>query len=193
MSPNRPSLAFCPNNLGTPHPLTLIIGQIDDLQNIRRRNTKFVDRVPPTIVRMNPAEGQEILVKQRLNRPVTPHLGIYKIGQVWFSASAWTRITGIALGGTAYLSLCAYAIAPMLGMPFDSAALVSAFGSLPFVAKAALKFGLLGFPFSYHFINGVRHLVFDLGFGYKKAQFAKSEAATWTLSILGGLALAFAL
>ncbi|KAJ3531027.1 hypothetical protein NM208_g9063 [Fusarium decemcellulare] len=150
-------------------------------------------RGPPKIVRMNPTEGQEILVKQRLNRPVTPHLSIYKIGQVWFSASAWTRITGIALGGTAYLSLCAYAIAPVLGIPFDSAALVSAFGSLPFVAKSALKFGLLGFPFSYHFINGVRHLVFDLGFGYKKAQFAKSEAVTWTLSILGGLALAFIL
>ncbi|EEU42060.1 uncharacterized protein NECHADRAFT_50762 [Fusarium vanettenii 77-13-4] len=146
---------------------------------------------PPTIVRMSAKDGHDILVKQRLNRPVTPHLSIYKIGQVWFSASAWTRITGIALGGTAYLTLCAYAVAPLLGLPFDSAAVASAFGSLPFVVKAAVKFGLLGFPFSYHFVNGVRHLVFDLGFGYKKAQFRKSEAATWTLSIIGGLVLAF--
>ncbi|KAI1066615.1 hypothetical protein LB507_011092 [Fusarium sp. FIESC RH6] len=145
----------------------------------------------PTITRLNPNEGQQILVKQRLNRPVTPNLSIYKIEQIWFSASAWTRITGLLVGGTAYLTLGAHAVAPYLGLGFDSAALVSAFGTLPFAAKAAIKFGLLGFPFSYHFFNGIRHLVFDLGFGYKKAQFKRSEAATWTLSIISGLALAF--
>ncbi|KAF4344281.1 cytochrome b-large subunit [Fusarium beomiforme] len=143
------------------------------------------------IVHLNEKEGHEILVKQRLNRPVTPNLTIYKLGQVWFSASAWTRITGLAVGGTAYLTLCAYAVAPYFGMGFDWAALVSTFGPLPFVAKAAVKFGLLGFPFTYHFVSGIRHLVFDLGFGYKKARFKESEAATWTLSILGGLLLAF--
>ncbi|KAG5762722.1 hypothetical protein H9Q72_009194 [Fusarium xylarioides] len=148
-------------------------------------------RERPAIVHMNQKEGHDILVKQRLNRPVTPNLTIYKVGQVWFSASAWTRITGLAVGGTAYLTLCAHAVASYLGMGFDSAALVSAFSALPFAAKAAIKFGLLGFPVSYHFINGIRHLVFDLGFGYKKAQFKRSEAATWILSILGGLVLAF--
>ncbi|KAM0237149.1 hypothetical protein ACHAPO_004494 [Fusarium lateritium] len=145
----------------------------------------------PIITKLKPEEGQQILVKQRLNRPVTPNLGIYEIGQVWFSASAWTRITGLVVGGTAYLTLGAHAVAPYLGLGFDSTALVTAFGALPFVAKAAIKFGLLGFPFSYHFINGIRHLVFDLGIGYKKAQFKKSEAATWILSIVSGLVLAF--
>ncbi|CVK97110.1 related to cytochrome b-large subunit [Fusarium mangiferae] len=145
----------------------------------------------PAIVHTSQKEGHDILIKQRLNRPVTPNLTIYQVGQVWFSASAWTRITGLSVGGTAYLTLCAHAVAPYLGMRFDSAALVSAFGALPFATKAAIKFGLLGFPFAYHFINGIRHLVFDLGFGYKKAQFKKSEAATWILSILGGLVLAF--
>ncbi|WXC56346.1 hypothetical protein SNK03_002277 [Fusarium graminearum] len=146
---------------------------------------------PPTITNLKPEEGHQILVKQRLNRPVTPNLSIYKIGQVWFSASAWTRITGLIVGGTAYLTLGAHAVAPHLGLGFDSVALVSAFGALPSAAKAAIKFGLLGFPFSYHFINGIRHLVFDLGIGYKKAQFKKSEVATWTLSVIGGLVLAF--
>ncbi|KAG8676114.1 cytochrome b subunit of succinate dehydrogenase, Sdh3p [Fusarium poae] len=145
----------------------------------------------PIITKLQPEEGREIVVKQRLNRPVTPNLGIYKIGQVWFSASAWTRITGLIVGGTAYLTLGAHAVAPYLGLGFDSTALVTAFGALPFVAKAAVKFGLLGFPFSYHFINGIRHLVFDLGIGYNKAQFKKSEAATWILSVISGLVLAF--
>ncbi|KAI1049004.1 hypothetical protein LB506_004898 [Fusarium annulatum] len=148
-------------------------------------------RERPEIVHTSQKEAHDILVKQRLNRPVTPNLTIYKVGQVWFSASAWTRITGLAVGGTAYLILCAHAVAPYLGIGFDSAALVSVFGALPFATKAAIKFGLLGFPFAYHFINGIRHLVFDLGIGYKKAQFKKSEAATWILSILGGLVLAF--
>ncbi|KAL4726872.1 cytochrome b subunit of succinate dehydrogenase, Sdh3p [Fusarium chlamydosporum] len=127
---------------------------------------------------------------KRLNRPVTPNLSIYKIEQIWFSASAWTRITGLIVGGTAYLVLGAHAVAPYLGLGFDSTALVSAFGALPFAAKATIKF-VLGFPFSYHFFNGIRHLVFDLGVGYKKAQFKKSEAATWALSMIGGLVLAF--
>ncbi|KAF5675047.1 oxidoreductase [Fusarium denticulatum] len=121
----------------------------------------------------------------------TPKLAVARLLSQQASASAWTRITGLAVGGTAYLTLCTHAVAPYLGMGFDSAALVSAFGALPFAVKAAVKFGLLGFPFTYHFVNGIRHLVFDMGFGYKKTQFNKSEAATWILSILGGLVLAF--
>merc|ERR1711988_1208764 len=57
---------------------------------------------PIATVKQTPAEGNEILAKQRLNRPVSPHLGIYKMNQTWLGSSAWTRITGCALSGVAY-------------------------------------------------------------------------------------------
>lgn len=63
---------------------------------------------------------------------------------------------------------------------------------MPSVLNYGIKF-LLGFPFSYHFINGMRHLVFDLGKGFQKATIVKTETATWILSGLGGLFLAFGL
>lgn len=96
----------------------------------------------------------------------------------------------MTLSGTAYLYFCAYTMAPLLGVPVDSAAVASAFASLPAAAQATVKFAL-GFPFAYHFLNGTRHLVFDFGIGFQKANFKRAEAITWSLSILGGLALAF--
>merc|ERR1712000_174126 len=47
--------------------------------------------------KLTPTEGNDILAKQRLNRPIAPHLGIYKLNQSWFGHSAWTRITGCTL------------------------------------------------------------------------------------------------
>jgi succinate dehydrogenase (ubiquinone) cytochrome b560 subunit len=51
--------------------------------------------------------------------------------------------------------MAAYAI-----VPFSSAALASAIHSLPF---AVIVFGkaAIAFPFAYHTMNGIRHLVFD--------------------------------
>ena len=45
---------------------------------------------------------------------------------------------------------------------FDSATMVSAFGSLPAVVKVGLKFGI-ALPFTFHSFNGIRHLVWDTG------------------------------
>merc|ERR1712000_270094 len=114
--------------------------------------------------KLTPTEGNDILAKQRLNRPIAPHLGIYKLNQSWFGHSAWTRITGCTLSGAAYVYFTSYLVAP-----------------------------LLGFPFSYHSINGCRHLVFDLGKGFDKATIVKTETVTWIASAVGALFLAFGL
>ncbi|KOS16990.1 Succinate dehydrogenase cytochrome B subunit [Escovopsis weberi] len=142
--------------------------------------------------KVTPKEGHEILAAQRLNRPISPHLGIYKIEQTWFGASAWTRITGITLSGTAYLYFATYLAAPLLGWHVESAALASGFAALPLAAKGGLKFAL-AFPFTFHFINGVKHLVYDLGIGFQKTQIKKGEMALWVSSVLGALGLAFGL
>lgn len=149
-------------------------------------------RSPVATTKVTPTEGNEILAKQRLNRPVAPHLGIYKKNQTFFSHSAWTRITGCTLSGVAYAYFAAYLVSPLVGWHLESASLASAFAAMPLAISGGIKF-LLGFPFTYHFINGCRHLVFDLGKGFNKASFARAETFLWSASVLGGLFLAFGL
>lgn len=142
--------------------------------------------------KLSQTDGHQILVNQRLQRPIAPHLGIYKIEQTWLGHSAWTRITGCTLSGVAYLYFTSYLVAPLFGWHLESASLASAFGALPFLVKGGVKF-FLGFPFAYHFINGLRHLWFDLGKGFAKASIKRGEMVLWVSSILSGLFLAFGL
>ncbi|KAK5993911.1 Succinate dehydrogenase cytochrome B subunit [Cladobotryum mycophilum] len=129
---------------------------------------------PISTTKISNEEGQQILVNQRLQRPISPHLGIYKIEQTWFGASAWTRITGITLSGTAYLYFASYLISPS------------------WASTSSVKFAL-AFPFTFHFINGIKHLVYDFGVGFAKTTIMKGEIALWVSSVLGGLYLAFGL
>lgn len=149
-------------------------------------------RSPIATTKLSPDEGQQILVNQCLHRPVSPHLGIYKMEQTWFGASAWTRITGCTLSGAAYLYFTGYLVAPLLGLHLESASLAAAFGGLPWLVKGGVKFGL-AFPFAFHFINGIKHLVYDMGIGFAKTSIKKGEIALWVSSVLSGLYLAFGL
>lgn len=57
---------------------------------------------------------------------------------------------------------CGYAATSILGLPFDAASIVTAFGSLPVIAKIGAK-AAMAFPFAFHSVNGLRHLVWDFG------------------------------
>jgi len=137
-------------------------------------------------------EGHDILARQRLNRPVAPHLGIYKMEQTWFSLSAWTRITGCTLSGAAYVYFSSYLVAPLLGMHLETASLVAAFGAMPLIAKGAVKFAL-AFPFAYHFIMGTMHLVYDTGAGFTKASIMRAHTFIWAGSVVAALGLVIGL
>ncbi|KAF4120661.1 succinate dehydrogenase (ubiquinone) cytochrome b560 subunit [Geosmithia morbida] len=145
-----------------------------------------------TTEKATPTEGNEILARQRLNRPVSPHLGIYKLNQTWLGHSAWTRITGCTLSGAAYAYFAAYLVSPLLGWHLESASVAAAFSALPVVVAGGIKLAL-SFPFTYHFINGVRHLIFDIGKGFTKKEIVRGEIALWSLSLVGSLFLAFGL
>lgn len=110
--------------------------------------------------------------------------------QTWFGTSAWTRITGTILSGSLYAYMGAYLVAPLVGLHIETASLVSALGAAPLFVKGGLKFAL-GFPFAYHFLAGVRHLVYDIGTGFPKATIIKSDKILWASGIIGGLILAF--
>jgi len=55
-----------------------------------------------------------------------------------------------------------YIVAPAFGVPFDSADIISLVQSLPEWAKVTGKV-ILAAPFTYHGINGFRHLSWDMG------------------------------
>jgi succinate dehydrogenase / fumarate reductase cytochrome b subunit len=97
--------------------------------------------------------------KAAVNRPISPHLTIYK-PQISSVPSITHRITGVGLGvGTIWLAwwLIAAASGP------DAFAIVQTFSG-----SIIGRLLLLGFTWAlcFHFINGIRHLIWDLGFGF---------------------------
>ncbi|KAJ5104740.1 hypothetical protein NUU61_002087 [Penicillium alfredii] len=137
----------------------------------------------------NTEDPTQILAKQRLNRPVAPHLAIYK-PQIGWVASSLHRITGVALSGSLYLWATAYLVSPALGWHLESASMVAAFGALPLVAKVLLK-ATMALPFTFHCMNGVRHLMWDLGRGLTNPTIIKSGWTVVGLSVASALTLAF--
>jgi len=117
---------------------------------------------------VNQDEGYQILVKQRLNRPNSPHLQIYK-PQITSTLSILNRITGGMVSVGFYGFALSYLAAPMFGWHLESSTLAAAFGDLPLAAKAAIKF-TVALPFTFHSINGIRHLVWDTGRELKNKQ-----------------------
>lgn len=84
----------------------------------------------------------------------------------------------------------AYLAAPLLGWHLESASIVALVGGLPLIVKGGIK-TLLAFPFAFHAINGVRHLVYDFGVGFTKGQVTKGGYYILGASVLSSLYLAF--
>ena len=137
----------------------------------------------------NQDEGFKILVKQRLNRPISPHLTIYQPQVTWY-LSALNRITGSILSGGFYVFGFSYLVAPLFGWHLESSTIAAAFGSLPVAAKVALKFGV-ALPFTFHSWNGIRHLVWDTGRQFSNKQVQQSGWAVVGLTVVSSGALAY--
>lgn len=134
-------------------------------------------------------EAQDILVKQRRNRPVSPHLSIYRPQITWI-ASSLNRITGVMLSGGLYLFGFAYLAAPALGWHLETSSMVAAVAGWPLVAKIAAK-ATVAFPFFFHSLNGLRHLSWDLGKGLSNPAVIKSGWAVVAASSALGLYYTF--
>jgi succinate dehydrogenase / fumarate reductase cytochrome b subunit len=109
-------------------------------------------------------------------RPLSPHLEIYR-WQIGNSLSILHRVTGIVLAlGLAGLSYWLIALAA--GADSYRVAL-RIFGSALGIAA------LIGwtFAFLYHLLNGVRHLMWDVGLGFERSQ----RHGTGWIAVLGAL------
>jgi len=140
--------------------------------------------------KMSIADSHENLASQRKQRPVAPHITIYDYNQIWLGASIWTRFTGMAFGGGLYAFAIAYLASPMTGMHLESATLAAGFAAWPAAVKVGVKF-LTAWPFVFHFMAGVRHIVFDFAKGFSKKQISTSAWGIWGASLGASIALAF--
>ncbi|KAF2764107.1 mitochondrial succinate dehydrogenase subunit C [Teratosphaeria nubilosa] len=131
----------------------------------------------------------QILAKQRLNRPVAPHLAIYRPQITWY-LSGLNRITGVALSGGFYLFGLAYLAAPYLGWHLESQVLAASFAAWPVFLQAATKF-VVAWPFAFHSFNGLRHLTWDTASMITNKQVNQTGWTVVGLSVVSAIVLAF--
>lgn len=115
----------------------------------------------------------------RGNRPLSPHLSIYR-PQWTSSTSIFARITGVALLGAAMLVVWWFLAASAGPEYFElvNKVVTSWFGDL--VMFAAL------WAVCYHFLSGLRHLYWDTGRGF---EIEKAERLS-KLVVVGSVVLA---
>ncbi|KAI9807185.1 MAG: hypothetical protein M1825_005903 [Sarcosagium campestre] len=168
------------------HLNTSTLSSSSSLQQTRHASTvsKLVEKTTPP---PNSATPDSLLAKQRLNRPVSPHLSIYQPQITWY-LSILNRITGATLSGGAYVFFAAYLAAPLLGWHLESASLAAAVAAWPLAIKAGVKLAI-ALPFTFHSWNGIRHLVWDLGKEFGNKQVVHTGWVVVGLSVVSALAL----
>ncbi|HEU4592429.1 MAG TPA: succinate dehydrogenase, cytochrome b556 subunit [Steroidobacteraceae bacterium] len=110
-------------------------------------------------------------------RPLSPHLGVYKF-MYTMSLSIMHRITGLA--ASAGLLVFVWWLMALASGPGAYASVMR------LLSSPVAKLLLIGFTFSfvYHFCNGIRHLVWDAGYGFERAQARRSAAVVVAAALL---------
>ncbi len=114
-------------------------------------------------------------------RPLSPHLSVYR-WQIGNTLSILHRLTGslLTLG---LLALCGW----LAALASDAAAYGHAMRILASPVGLAVMLGWT-FAFFFHLMNGVRHLLWDVGLGFERGQ---RHASGW-LAVAGALAATLA-
>lgn len=117
-------------------------------------------------------------------RPLSPHLQIYR-KQITTVMSILHRISGIVLSLGAFVLTWWLLAVAQGGETYSSAAecLASPFGRL----------ALFGFSLAlmYHLLNGIRHLLWDAGWGFQIPQVYKSGYTVAALTVVFTAAIWF--
>ena len=123
---------------------------------------------------------------KNLNNPLSPHLQVYK-PQITSVLSILHRLTGV------YLSLSIFFISYWLFSIFLGQDFY--YSSLSFLKSSILKFLYIFwfFCFSYHLFNGVRHLLWDFGYGFSHKEITTSGLVVIFLSVISTISLTFIL
>lgn len=118
-------------------------------------------------------------------RPLSPHLSVYRMSRYTLLSSIVNRATGLVL--SVGLILLVYWLVAVASGP---AAYSSARTVLSLSVLKAVYVILLA-TFSYHLFAGIRHLIWDTGHGLERAQAKRSAALVVICAILLFLGLAW--
>ncbi|QKX02924.1 succinate dehydrogenase, cytochrome b556 subunit [Wolbachia endosymbiont of Litomosoides sigmodontis] len=122
------------------------------------------------------------------DRPLSPHLQIYKI-QVTGFFSMVHRLTGILL----FLLLVVLSWYFILHIYFPALLVVEYLEVLLSTFIAKLAYVLCFMSFLYHFLNGIRHLLWDAGFNLEIADVSKSAMLLAVTLLFSTIAFLFVL
>jgi succinate dehydrogenase / fumarate reductase cytochrome b subunit len=111
-------------------------------------------------------------------RPLSPHITVYRWAYT-MTLSILHRVTGVALA-VSLLGLVLWLVSASLGAD-AYAALLPLLTSLPGKLLAALAVAAL----IYHFCNGLRHLAWDLGWGFERADARRSAVLVVAVTLIG--------
>jgi succinate dehydrogenase / fumarate reductase cytochrome b subunit len=116
-------------------------------------------------------------------RPLSPHMTIYR-WPVTMMTSITHRITGVGLTVGAVI-LAWWLVSVSNGLDGGYGTFMS-LASTP--VGELILFGVT-WALVYHFFNGIRHLAWDLGFGFDKALAERNSVIILALSVVGALAV----
>ncbi|XP_064651200.1 succinate dehydrogenase cytochrome b560 subunit, mitochondrial-like [Lineus longissimus] len=156
--------------------------------SLMRRSTSLTFRA--ATISMNPKSVEE--QKQfweknevRLKRPMSPYMTTFNFGFT-SGLSIMNRATGMALTGIIYV----LPPAVILGSG-DFASYAHVLTTLPMSSAIIFTTKLfIAMPFVYHTLAGLRHMAWDLGFGFKIKEVYMSGYTLIAATVVGSLALA---
>ncbi len=120
------------------------------------------------------------------DRPLSPHLQIYKV-QVTSFFSIMHRLTGILL----FLLLMILSWYFILHVYFPELLIVRYLNALLFPPVAKLAYVLCFISFVYHFLNGIRHLLWDVGLNLEITGVSRSAILLTVTLLLSTMAFLF--
>jgi succinate dehydrogenase (ubiquinone) cytochrome b560 subunit len=141
----------------------------------------------PDIANKNGPKPGTLLVEQRLRRPLSPHLSIYR-PQITSTLSVLMRITGLAMSGTFCLYPLLYLASPFLGIDMSVASMAAAVGGWPAFVKLPLKLAV-AWTFTFHGFNSLRFLTWDMARDITNKRVAQTGWAVVGVSFVSALAL----
>ena len=107
-------------------------------------------------------------------RPLSPHLQVYR-WQITMTMSILHRVTGVVITVGAF-ALAWWLMAVAAGGDAYRTAAECLASPLGMVALAGFSLALV-----YHLLNGIRHLLWDAGWGFEIPEF---YASGWTVAVL---------
>jgi succinate dehydrogenase / fumarate reductase, cytochrome b subunit len=119
-------------------------------------------------------------------RPLSPHITLYRWAYT-MTLSILHRITGVALA-VALIGFVVWLVSASLGAgPY--AALLPLLLSLP--AKLAMALAVTALIF--HCCNGLRHLAWDMGWGFERADARRSAALVVAVTLIAAALCIYAM